>query len=133
VHKLAVVLTLVVGAVAGCGGGDSDTSEDDVTPTQAIAEIDAIRGLLDDAVADYRGGRRDSAEQTVGDAYLEHFERVEGPLGERDHELMEELEEAISTDLRTDMKAGEPVPAIESAAADIERDLDRAVALLRDS
>jgi hypothetical protein len=130
VHRLALVLTLVAGVAAGCGGSDSDSSEENVTPAQAVIEVGRIRTLLDDAVVDYRAGRRDAAEETVGDAYLEHFEKVEGPLGERDDELMEELEEAISTDLRDDMKAGEPVAKIEAAVAEIKRELDEAVAAL---
>jgi high-affinity iron transporter len=133
VHRLALVLTLVAGAVAGCGGSDSDSSEENVTPAQAVAEIERIRMLLDDAVDDYRAGDRETAEETVGDAYLEHFEQVEGPLGERDHELMEELEEAISTELRNDMKAGEPVAEVEAFVAEIERELDQAVEALQGS
>ena len=132
-HRLALVLTLVAGALAGCGGSDSDSTEENVTPAQAVAEIDRIRTLLDEAVADYSAGDRDAAEETVGDAYLEHFEDVEGPLGERDHDLMEELEQAISTELRNDMKAGEPVAEIEASVAEIERELDEAVAALQGS
>src|SRR5829696_2523428 len=76
-------------------------------------------------------GGADEAEETVGDAYLEHFEQVEGPLGERDHELMEELEEAISTDLRNDIKAGKTADEIEASVKEIEEDLDEAVEALR--
>ena len=129
-HRLALVLTLVAGAVGGCGGSDSDDSEEDATPAQAIAEIGRVRALLDEAVVVYRAGRREAAEETVGEAYVEHFEKIEGPLGERDDELMEELEEAIATKLRDDMKAGEPAAEIEAAVAEIKRELDEAVTAL---
>lgn len=130
-HRLFLVLalTLAAAAVAGCGG--SDDSEG-TTPAEAVTEISEIKAMLDEAVADYRSGRPAAAEQAVGDAYLEHFEDVEDPLGERDHELMEEIEEALATDLRNDMKAGEPAAEIEAAAQEIQRDLDRAVAALQE-
>jgi hypothetical protein len=43
---------------------------------------------------------------------------------------MEELEEAISTDLRNDIKDGKTADEIEDAVDEIESDLDRAVELL---
>ena len=128
-HRLFLVLALTLAAVAGCGG--SDESEG-TTPAEAVTEISEIRAMLDEAVADYRSGRPAAAEQAVGDAYLEHFEDVEDPLGERDHELMEEIEEALSTELRQDIKAGKPATEIEAAAQDIQRDLDRATAALQE-
>ena len=112
-HRLFLVFAVTLAAVAGCGG--SDESEG-TTPAQAVTEISEIRAMLDEAVADYRSGRPAAAEQAVGDAYLEHFEDVEDPLGERDHDLMEELEEALSTELRQDIKAGKPAAEIEAAA-----------------
>ena len=78
-----------------------------------------------------REGDAEAAEETVGDAYLEHFEHVEGPLGEKDHDFMEELEEAISTDLRDDIKDGKSADEIEATVNEIDADLDRAVELLQ--
>ena len=130
---LSVLLaTLALGATAGCGGSD-EAEEDPATPAEAVAEIGEIKTLLATAVDQVRAGDAVTAEKTVGDAYLEHFEKVEHPLGEEDHELMEELEEAISTELRNDMKAGEPVAEIEDSVAEIERELDEAVAALQGS
>ena len=116
-------------AATGCGGDSS--SEEEATPAEAVAEIREIKGLLADAVDEVRAGDADAAEETVGDAYLEHFEEVEAPLGERDHELMEELEEAISTDLRNEIKAGKPAGEIAAHVDEIDADLDRAVELLQ--
>ena len=87
--------------------------------------------MLATAVDQVRSGDADAAEETVGDAYLEHFEHVEGPLGEKDHDLMEELEEAISTDLRADIKAGKSADEIKVKVDEIDADLDRAVEILQ--
>jgi hypothetical protein len=133
-RRLSPVLFLVAAilALAAAGCGDSDESdEESATPAEAVTEIGAIKTLLATAVAQVRSGDADAAEETVGDAYLEHFEKVEGPLGERDHELMEELEEAISTDLRNEIKNGKPADEIESAVDDIDDDLERAIEVLQ--
>jgi hypothetical protein len=118
-------------AVAGCGGSDESEEEESATPAEAVAEIEEIKTMLATAVDQVRSGDADAAEETVGDAYLEHFEHVEHPLGEEDHELMEELEEAISTDLRNDIKDGKSADEIQAAVDEIETDLDRAVELLQ--
>ena len=125
---IAAVLLLVV---AGCGGDDDESAEESATPAEAVAEIEEIKTLLATAVQQVRDGDQDAAEKTVGDAYLEHFEEVEGPLGERDHEFMEELEEAISTDLRNDIKDGKSADEIQAEVDEIDADLDRAVELLQ--
>jgi hypothetical protein len=124
-----LLLAALALAVAGCGGND-EAEEESSTPAEAVAEIGEIKTMLATAVDQVRAGDADAAEETVGDAYLEHFEQVEGPLGERDHEFMEELEEAISTDLRNDIKDGKTADEIEDAVDEIESDLDRAVELL---
>ena len=128
---LSVLLaTLALGATAGCGGSD-EAREDSATPAEAVAEIKEIKTLLATAIDQMRAGDADAAEETVGDAYLEHFESVEDPLGERDHDLMEELEEAISTDLRNDIKDGKAADEIETKVDEITADLDKAVEVLQ--
>jgi hypothetical protein len=133
-RRLSPVLILLIAAlalaVAGCGGND-ESEEESATPAEAVTEIEEIKTMLATAVDQVRAGDADAAEETVGDAYLEHFEHVEHPLGEEDHELMEELEEAISTDLRNDIKDGKSADEIEAAVAEINTDLDRAVELLQ--
>ena len=44
---------------------------------------------------------------------------------------MEELEEAISTDLRNDIKDGKGADEMETTVDEIEADLDRAVEVLQ--
>jgi hypothetical protein len=133
--RLSAVLPVLLsasllGVTAGCGGSDG-AEQDSATPTRAVAEIGEIKTLLETAVDQVQEGDRTAAEETVGNAYLEHFEPVEEPLGERDHELMEELEEAISTDLRNDIKGGKSAEEIATKVDDIEADLDRAVEVLQ--
>ena len=131
--KKSILLTalLVALAVTAAGCGSKKESEESATPTEAIAEIETIRTMLGDAVAKYRSGDAEQAEKTVGDAYLEHFEHVEDPLGDRNHDLMEELEERISTEIRDEMKDGAPVTKIESLVRETNRELDEAVTELK--
>ena len=133
-RRLSPVLILAFAAllfaVAGCGGSD-ESDEESTTPAEAVAEIDKIKTMLATAVGQVREGDGDAAEETVGDAYLEHFEHVEGPLGEQDHELMEELEEAISTDLRNDIKGGKSADEIQAEVDAITTELEQAVEVLQ--
>ena len=128
---LAALTGLLV--VAGCGGEDEAEAEESATPAQAVQEIDQIKQLLDEALAQYRVGDADQAEETTGDAYLEHFEKVEGPLGEEDHEFMEELEHRISTEIRDEMKNGASVAEVEQLIDATKTDLDQAQRLLQGS
>jgi hypothetical protein len=136
---LALVGGLLV--VAGCGGDSDSTSAGDTTvsttteeseeeegstPAEALAEIATIRTLLDEAVAQYASGDHSGAADAVGDIYLEHYEHVEGPLGDVNHDLMEEIEEKLSTDLRTSMEDGAEQSEIEALVSDIKSGLDQA-------
>ena len=125
-----LLATVALGVVAGCGGSD-ESEEDSTTPAEAVAEIGETKTLLNTSVDQVREGDTEAAEETVGDAYLEHFEHVEGPLGENDHELMEELEEAISTTLRNEIKDGKGADEIETTKDAIDANLDKAVELLQ--
>jgi hypothetical protein len=130
VTKLIVALlaaaALTVG-VSACGG------EDEASTEEAIAQIDAIGPLLDSAVQKYRSGNSKEADRIVGDAYLEHFEDVEEPLEERDEELMEKLEHAISTGIRERIKQGAPHQEVALLVSETKQDLSRARGLLQES
>lgn len=133
-RKTWIVLVLVLGAVAltaaACGSSDEEES---ASPTEAVAEIDQISAMLDEGLAQYRSGDKEAAETTIGDAYLEHFEKVEDPLGERDHELMEDLEHQISTEIRDEMKNDAPADEVAKLVSDAKIDLDQAKTKLQEA
>ncbi len=133
-RRTVLALALLVGALAlvGAGCGSSD-DEESATPTEAVAEIDEIKSMLDQGLAQYRSGDADAADTTVGDAYLEHFEQVEHPLEERDHLLMEELEHRISTEIRDKMKADAPADEVAQLIDETKADLDTAKTKLQEA
>ena len=123
--------------VSGCGDddkGEPATTGGTVTAAPeagAAAQAREVQELLARAADQYRTGDRVTAERTVGDAYLEHFEEVEEALEKRDHELMESLEKTISTTIRDRMKAGAPAAEVTRLVSRARIDLVRAEALLR--
>ena len=119
-------------ALAACGS-DSEASEEreNSTPAVALQEAGETRAALTAALATYKAGDHTAADDAVAEAYVQHFEEVEGPLGKTDAELKEHLEEAISADLRAAMKAGKPASEIEGEVNAIVTDLEKAEAALR--
>jgi hypothetical protein len=136
--SLTMVAALVIAssglAIAGCGedSGSEPAQEAEaaLTPQEAISEIDAVRSGLDQALVAYRKGDADAADQAVGDAYLEHFELVEVPLGEADPELNEELEELIREELRHEIVDRASVKEVEALVDEANARLDRAERVL---
>jgi hypothetical protein len=120
-----VVATLAVVA-AGCGGSE----ESEATSTNPIGEVREVRRLLDTALTRYRAGDAEAAQQTVGDAYLEHFEHVEQPLENESKELMEDLEHLLSTEVRDRMKAAVPDAEVVALVAEAKAGLAKAEQLL---
>jgi molybdenum-dependent DNA-binding transcriptional regulator ModE len=143
---LIVLLGLVALTVTACGS-DEDSSpaaatatdegeeegEDEITDEEAAAEIDEIKRMLDEGLAQYQDGDQEAADTTVGDAYLEHFEKVEHPLEEQDHELMEDLEHRISTEIRDEMKEGASADEVAALVEQTKADLDTAKAKLQEA
>lgn len=95
-----------------------------------VAEIEAVAKLLDEAGRAYAEGDREGAEQTVAEAYLEHFELIEAALAEKDPRLTERLEVLIATTLRNRIKAKATVAEVARLVADAKQDLARAENLL---
>jgi hypothetical protein len=130
-------LAFIAGSLVlvACGGDDSSSSEESeresATPATAVKEVGETRDALKTALATYRDGDAATAQEQVAEAYVSHFEEVEGPLEDKNEELNEDLEHAISGDLRDSMKAGKPVAAVERQVNDILADLDKAEAALR--
>jgi hypothetical protein len=133
-RRTMVILVLMLGAVALAGTACGSSDEDEETSSAAaVAEIDEIKAMLDTGLVQYRSGDQEAADTTVGDAYLEHFEHVEDPLGERDHELMEDLEHRISTEIRDEMKDGTPPDQVATLIAETKGDLDKAKTRLQEA
>jgi len=120
-------------ALTACGGSDSssESESENTSPTVARKEIAETRNALNAALATYKSGDKAAAREQVAEAYVSHFEEVEGPLEGKDDELKEDLEHAISDDLRTSMKAGRPAKEIEAQVKAIVADLDKAEAALQ--
>lgn len=116
--------------IAGCGDSGSSTTEEEregaATPQVALAEIGQVRAGLAAGLAAYRAEDAEKADQLIGDAYLDHFERVEGPLEERDEELNEELEELIRTEIREEIKDGAEASDVAALVAEANHELDEA-------
>jgi hypothetical protein len=103
---IAVAAILSALLLAACGGDDTSGSESaqaQSTAADAIDEIGETSTGLDQALAQLRDGDAKAAKETVAETYLQHFEKVEGPLEKVDPELMEKLEDGISGDLRGDI------------------------------
>jgi type IV pilus biogenesis protein CpaD/CtpE len=112
-------------ALAACGSDDksSEAAEEQATPQQAIDEIGEVEGALDTALTQVKAGDTAAAKETVSEAYVDHFEKVEGPLGKVDEQLNEELEEAISTELREKIESGASAAEIEKLIGEIKANL----------
>jgi hypothetical protein len=131
-RRLVITSFLLALALAGCGGGSSDSSEhENASPEVARKEVAATRSAITAALASYKSGDHAKAVDQVSEAYVSHFEEVEGPLEDKNEELNEDLEHAISGDLRDSMKAGKPVAAVERQVNEILAGLDKAEAALR--
>jgi hypothetical protein len=130
----AVAVVLAVGALgAGCGGngGKSEEAEHASTPQRAVAEIAKVRSGLATALVTYKSGDKAAAGEQVGDTYLQHFELVEGPLDQVDHELKEGLEDGIREELRDRIKAGAPAAQVQRLVEQLGAKLDEAESVLQ--
>ncbi len=127
-----IVVGLVSLSLVACGDDDKKSSEKEEKATPAVAqrELGLTRAALQRARATYAAGDKAAAEEQVAEAYLQHFEKVEGTLDERDHELNEELEEAISGELRKKIRSG-TAAEVDALFTEAFRDIDRAAVLLR--
>ena len=128
----SVIALIMALALAACGG-DSNESEEHEAASPAVAKKEAAetREALTAALATYKSGDKQAAEDEVAEAYLQHFEEVEGALEAKDAELNEKLEEAINGELRTAMKEGKPATEVESQVNAIVADLQKAEAGLQ--
>jgi SMC interacting uncharacterized protein involved in chromosome segregation len=137
IRQLAVALALVSSLVVTACGSDeenasqAESAEEQATPAQARAEIGEVRAALDTALASLKEGDAKAAENAVSEGYLQHFEKVEGPLEQVDAELNEELEDTIREELRDKIRSGGSVDEVTKMVAEIKADLDTAEQKLR--
>lgn len=126
----AVAALALAGLALGCGSSGeekaSEEAEHGTTPQQAIVEIGRVRSGLAEALATYKAGDASAADEQVGDTYLKHFELVEGPLEDVDHELNEELEDTIREELREQIRADAGAAKVEQLVNEINTKLDAA-------
>jgi ABC-type glycerol-3-phosphate transport system substrate-binding protein len=121
-------------ALVACGGDSNDSgasTTEQASASVALKEAGETRDALTAALATYKTGDKQAAEDQVAEAYLQHFEEVEHALEERDAALKEKLEEAINSELRDAMKAGKPAAEIEAQVDTVVADLQKAEAALR--
>jgi DNA anti-recombination protein RmuC len=137
IARHALLSLALAGALglAACGSDDDSSGdasqEAKTTPAQAVVEIGLTRQALDDGVAALRDGDRATAEDTVAEGYLQHFEKVEGPLKDVDEELSEEIEETINQEIRDKIKNGASVEEVAGVVNETKANLAKAVTALK--
>ncbi|MBX3050194.1 MAG: hypothetical protein KF753_01900 [Caldilineaceae bacterium] len=105
----------------------------ELTDAAALSTEDIIaqvRKMTQNAVDEYTAGKNDEAYEEAANAYLEGFEHLEGPLLEKDRELVTTLEGQFK-ELRDQIKAGAPLADVEAIAAAINENMDKTEALLK--
>lgn len=92
-------------------------------PKVVVADIGR---LLDEMLTAYRAGKADPAADIAAEAYLEHYELIEGSVLAKAPAINAELEPLLAAMLRQKMREGAPV-------ADVEQLVARAKKLLADA
>lgn len=95
----------------------------EVTPAEAVDELQIARELVDESMELYEEGRAEEAYTAARNSYLDHFEYVEIPLRVRDEGLTLAVEEDYAN-LRALIEAGAPIEEIEPVAAEVRQGLD---------
>src|SRR4051794_35849508 len=122
--KVVVTPFLVSAAfgLAACGDDADEKTAESAAPETAqtaLKELGETRQGLEAALKAYRSGDKAAAEDAVSEAYLQHFEHVEGPLEAKDEELTEELEEGIREHLRDEVRSSKPAAEVQAAFQEI--------------
>lgn len=95
----------------------------EVTPEEAVDELQVARELVDESMELYEAGLQEEAYTAARNSYLDHFEYVEIPLRVRDEGLTLAVEEDYAN-LRALIEAGAPIEEIEPVAAEVRQGLD---------
>lgn len=102
------------------------TEKDDI-----LTIINSIESILDQVSTNYRDGNQDTAFSLATKAYLDKYEYIEGPLAQKDKELMEKIELMMRIDLRSMIKNGEPIENIDSKIDSIKTELNKVKSLFQ--
>jgi hypothetical protein len=144
----AAVLTLAVAACSSAGASPSPapataapTVGASTAPTSAggsaaasfdaKAEVDAVTAGLDKALELYKAGNQQGALDEIAETYEEHFEKIEDPLGDVDHDFMEDLESLIATKIRAAITGNQPAAAVEALVTEAKAKLATAKGMLQ--
>jgi hypothetical protein len=145
VRRLAGAAVLSLAIVACSSAGASPSPAPASTPPAAAsgvpsgsaaafdvqAEIDAVIAGLDKALSLYKSGDNQAALDEIAETYEEHFEKVEDPLGDVDHDFMEDLEGLIATKLRAAITDKQPAAAVEALVTEARTKLATAKGMLK--
>jgi high-affinity iron transporter len=100
--------------------------------SEARAEIDDARALVEEAVDAVARGDREEGYRLAREAYLDNYERVEIPLRLRDPNLVLDVEFDFA-ELRNGIRDGAPLGEIEETAANVQEGLDASERALSDT
>ncbi len=106
--------------------GSTVSEKDDV-----LTIISNIESALDQVSTNYREGNQDTAFSLATKAYLDKYEYIEGPIAQKDKELMEKIELMMRVDLRSMIKNGEPIEDIDSKIDSIKTELNKVKSLFQ--
>ena len=137
---VALAALLVVAACTGTGATTTATPRPSAAasvpastaaaPVDLAAEINATVAGLATALTAYTAGDKQGALDAIAETYEEHFEDIEDPLGDVDHDFMESLEELIAVKIRAAINEGKPVPEVAALVAEANTALEKARDLL---
>ncbi len=118
-----VLIAALAGALVATGAAPAHAAGQ-LSPKEAVRELDRARDLLDQAYMSYQNGRFDEAFTLARNSYLDHFELVEIPLRVRDERLTLAVEEDFAG-LRSLIKDRAPASEVRVQVAEVRRGLNR--------
>ena len=119
-RRLATILLLGLALVIAFPSGAFAA---EVTPEEAVEELDVARSLIGESLELYEAGQTEEAYTAARNSYLDHFEYVEIPLRVRDEGLTLAVEEDYAA-LRNLIEAEAPLDQVEDVALEVRRGLD---------
>ena len=96
--------------------------------SQAI--ISNIKSLLTQLISAYKIQNYTGAENIAITAYLDNFEKLEGPISTHDQQLMVQTELLLREQLRQAVQSKVPIEQVQQLVDQINTNLDKAAALL---